>query len=161
MLARIEQLSEKTLICKSVRMSLAMNKTSELWQSFMTEKKAIENTIGTDLYSIQVYDTLEYFNSFNPQTEFTKYAAIAVSSIKSIPNGFSSKVLKSGLYAVFLHKGPVSSFPKTIQYIFNLWLPNSIYELDHRPHFELLGEKYKNNDPTSEEEVWIPIKLKK
>jgi len=27
-------------------------------------------------------------------------------------------------------------------------------------HFELLGEKYKNNHPDSEEEVWIPIKEK-
>jgi AraC family transcriptional regulator len=35
------------------------------------------------------------------------------------------------------------------------------YELDDRPHFEILGDKYKNNDPNSEEEIWIPIKLKK
>jgi hypothetical protein len=28
------------------------------------------------------------------------------------------------------------------------------------PHFEVLGDKYKNNDPSSEEEVWIPIKPK-
>lgn len=29
-----------------------------------------------------------------------------------------------------------------------------------QPHFEVLGEKYKDNDPTSEEEIWIPIKAK-
>ncbi len=39
-------------------------------------------------------------------------------------------------------------------------LPNSEYELENRPHFEVLGEKYKNNDPNSEEEIWIPIKKK-
>jgi AraC family transcriptional regulator len=39
-------------------------------------------------------------------------------------------------------------------------LPNSAYELDDREHFELLGEKYKNNDPNSEEEIWIPIRPK-
>jgi AraC family transcriptional regulator len=33
--------------------------------------------------------------------------------------------------------------------------------LDDRPHFEVLGEKYKNNDPTSEKEIWIPILPKK
>jgi AraC family transcriptional regulator len=38
---------------------------------------------------------------------------------------------------------------------------NSKYLLDNRPHFETLGEKYKNEDPSSEEEVWIPIKLRK
>jgi AraC family transcriptional regulator len=50
--------------------------------------------------------------------------------------------------------------PKTFQYIFGTWLPNSEYVLDNRPHFEILGEKYKNDDPTSEEEIWIPIKAK-
>ena len=34
------------------------------------------------------------------------------------------------------------------------------YTLDDRPHFEILGEKYKNQDPDSEEELWIPIKPK-
>jgi AraC family transcriptional regulator len=42
-------------------------------------------------------------------------------------------------------------------YIFNTWLPQSNYQLAPRPHFEILGEKYKNNHPDSEEEIWIPI----
>jgi AraC family transcriptional regulator len=41
---------------------------------------------------------------------------------------------------------------------FSTWLPDSEYRLDVRPHFEVLGEKYKNDDPESEEEIWIPIK---
>ena len=28
------------------------------------------------------------------------------------------------------------------------------------PHFEILGAQYKNNEPDSEEEIWIPIQLK-
>jgi AraC family transcriptional regulator len=40
------------------------------------------------------------------------------------------------------------------------WLPGSDFVLDTRPHFEVLGDQYKNNDTTSEEEIWIPIKLK-
>ena len=35
---------------------------------------------------------------------------------------------------------------------------HSEYEFDNRPQFEILGEKYKNNAPDSEEEIWIPIK---
>jgi len=46
------------------------------------------------------------------------------------------------------------------QKIYTVWLPASDYVLDNRPHFEVLGDKYKNNDPSSEEEVWIPIKPK-
>jgi AraC family transcriptional regulator len=32
--------------------------------------------------------------------------------------------------------------------------------LDNRPHFEILGEKYKQGSPDSEEEIWIPVKEK-
>jgi AraC family transcriptional regulator len=67
--------------------------------------------------------------------------------------------LKGGLYAVFDYKGP-SDDKSIFQYIYSTWVPKSKYKLDNRPHFEVLGEKYKNNDPESEEEIWIPIQLK-
>jgi AraC family transcriptional regulator len=68
-------------------------------------------------------------------------------------------VLTGGLYAVFDYKG--SNKDNTIfRYIYGEWLPNSEYILANRPHFEVLGDKYKNNDPFSEEEIWIPIKKK-
>lgn len=160
MQVRIEELPKKQLIGKSVRMSLVDNKTGEVWRDFQLNKSVISNTIGTDLYSIQVYENSDYFENFSPQTEFTKWAAIEVADTLNIPNGFTSFELSAGLYAVFVHKGTAQEFQKTFQYIFSQWLPNSDYDLDNRPHFELLGKKYKNNDPSSEEEVWIPI-LKK
>ena len=159
-MVRIAQLPQKTLIGKSLRMSLASNKTHQLWRSFMLDRALIENAVGADLYSVQVYDELLYFTNFSPHTEFTKWAAVEVENHNNIPNGFSALTIEAGLYAVFIHKGTVKEFPKTFQYIFTEWLPGSAYELDNRPHFELLGEAYKNNDPNSEEEVWIPIKKK-
>lgn len=143
-----------------MRMSLAKNRTSELWKSFMIDKAKIDSPIGVTLFSIQVYDTPHYFDTFGPDTEFIKWAAIEVEDPMNIPNGFSAFVLKSGLYAVFIHKGTSAEFPKTFLYILGQWLPQSEYELDDRPHFEILGEKYKNNDPSSEEEVWVPIRKK-
>ncbi len=92
--------------------------------------------------------------------EFEKWAAIEVADHNSIPEGMDSFSLESGLYAVFIHKGAASKGPETFQYIFGNWLPGSSYELDKRPHFEILGEKYKNDDPESEEEIWIPVKKK-
>jgi AraC family transcriptional regulator len=68
-------------------------------------------------------------------------------------------VLKSGLYAVFHYQG-LSTDNRIFVYILGTWLPNSMYDLDARPHFEVLGEKYKNGDPNSEEDIWIPIKPK-
>jgi AraC family transcriptional regulator len=58
----------------------------------------------------------------------------------------------------FYYKGS-STDTRIFQHIFETWLPQSGYELDNRPHFEVLGEKYRNNDPESEEDIYIPIKV--
>jgi AraC family transcriptional regulator len=156
---RIETINEKKLVGKLIKMSLTSNKTHELWHSFMSRRKEIKNNIGSELYSMQVYDPL-YFKNFNPCKEFVKWATIEVSDFENIPSEMKTFILKGGLYAVFLHKGAAITGAKSFQYIFETWLPNSEYILDNRPHFEILGEKYKNDDPDSEEEIWIPIKLK-
>ena len=155
---RIEIFPAKKLIGKRMTMTLANNKTGELWRSFMPRRKEIQNTIGSDLYSMQIYSPL-YFTDFNPTTEFEKWAAIEVTDFDTVPDDMEKHIVASGLYAVFVHKGS-SSDTSTFEHIFTTWLPNSQYILDYRPHFEILGDKYKNDDPTSEEEIWIPIKPK-
>jgi AraC family transcriptional regulator len=157
---KIEILAEKKVIGKKIIMTLSKNRTFELWSSFMPRRKEIKNPATTELLSLQIYDKSLNFKDFNQDTEFEKWAAIEVSGFDYIPEGMETLVLKSGLYAVFNYKGSSQDFSDTFQYIFGTWLPNSNFELDTRPHFEILGEKYKNNDPNSEEEIWIPIKLK-
>ncbi|HTB53402.1 MAG TPA: GyrI-like domain-containing protein [Ferruginibacter sp.] len=158
MYSRIELLLKKKLMGKHLTMSLADNKTYELWHSFMISKKDIKNNITTDLISMQRYDPSLTFSDFNQDTVFEKWAAIEVSDCSIVPAGMEGYILQGGLYAVFIHKGMASDFPKTFQFIFNDWLPNSEYVLDNREHFEILGDKYKNNDPNSEEEIWVPVK---
>ena len=153
---RIAHFEEKKLAGKRLTMSLLENKTGELWKSFMQLRKEIKNNIGNDLYSVQVYDPF-YFEHFNPATTFDKWATIEVSNFENLPESFECFVLPAGLYAVFQRKGMSTDIFKTI---YTEWLPNSEFMLDNRPHFEILGEKYKNGDPDSEEEIWIPIKQK-
>jgi AraC family transcriptional regulator len=157
MVPRIATLPEKQLIGMRTAMSLAQNTTRKLWQRFMPRRKEIEFGTGAPLYSLQVYDPA-YFARFDPAAAFVKWAALEVSQVAQLPEGMEAMVLPGGLYAVFIHKGAASTGAETFQYIFGQWLPGSDYQLDNRPHFELLGEKYKNDDPDSEEEIWIPIK---
>jgi AraC family transcriptional regulator len=157
----IKNLDEKKLIGKRIKMTFADNKTFELWKSFMPGRKEIRNNLTNELISMQVYDNSFDFSNFNQDIIFEKWAAIEVEDFGTIPAEMESYTLTGGLYAVFIHKGAASQGAKTFQYIFGTWLPGSDYLLDNRPHFEILGEKYKNEDPNSEEEVWIPIKPKK
>ena len=157
MYPKIQLLPSKTLLGKRLKMSFSNDRTGELWRSFMPYRKDILHKIGIDLYSMQIFDAMPDFKS---DATFEKWAAVEVSAIETVPEGMETYTLQGGLYAVFLHQGPASAVQKTFGFIFEEWLPNSEYELDDREHFELLGEKYKNNDPDSEEEVWIPIRPK-
>ena len=127
----------------------------ELWGKFMPRRNEIQNALVADLFNIQINP--DNFD-FNPQTEFVKWAAIPVSNFNFLPEGMQSLIVKEGLYAVFNHVGDASKAREIFGYIFGVWLPNSEYEFDNRPQFEILGEKYKSNSPDSEEEIWIPIK---
>lgn len=155
---RIENLKEKKLIGKRLTMSLADNKTGELWKSFMPRRREITNNLTNDLFSLQVYKPT-HFSDYKPTNEFEKWAVVEVTDFENVPNDMETFTLTGGLYAVFDYKGS-STDSSIFQYILGTWLPNSDYLLDNRPHFEILGEKYKNADPNSEEEIWIPIQKK-
>ncbi len=155
---RVEIVNEKKLIGKRLVMNLSDNRTGELWRSFMPGRKEITNNLTNDCISMAIYKP-SYFSDFNPSNEFEKWAAVEVADFKHVPNGMETFTLPAGLYALFHYKGS-STDNRIFQYIFGVWLPGSIYLLDDRPHFEVLGDKYKNADPESEEEIWIPIMTK-
>lgn len=158
MTPRIEIVNEKKLVGKKLTMSFADYRIGELWKSFSPRRKEISNNITDDLISLVIYKPT-HFADFKPTNEFERWATIEVSDFDNVPTEMETVILPDGLYAVFEYKGLNSDY-SIFQYIHGEWLPSSGYILDDRPHFEVLGEKYKNNDPTSEEEIWIPIKTK-
>lgn len=154
----IIQSDAKMLVGKKLQISLVNNLTSYLWRSLLKERNLISHAVSTDLISLQVYPR-NYFTEFSPLTEFEKWAVVEVASFENIPKGMETMCLVKGTYAVFNYQGS-SKDTAIFEYIFSQWIPQSQYVLDDRPHFELLGAKYKNNDPNSEEQIWIPVKEK-
>lgn len=156
---RIEIIEEKIFIGMYEKMSLLENKTFKLFSTFMPRRKEILNAKSTDVIDLKVYPK-EYFLNFNPSNYFTKWALIEVANFENTPKSMQSFTLSEGEYAVFKHQG-LSTDNSIFEYIYGVWLPNSDYILDDRPHFDVLGEKYDRKDPNSEQEIWIPINLKK
>ncbi len=154
---RIEFIQDKRLIGLHLEMSLQTNKTGQLWANFIPRRQEITQVLSSNLISLQNYPP-NYFSHFSISNNFEKWACVEVSPSAHIPYGMNELQLPGGHYAVFDYQG-LSANSQIFEYIFGSWLPSSQYELDHRPHFEVLGEKYKNNDPNSEEEIWIPIKM--
>ncbi len=154
---RIEILEPRKLIGISMEMSLSENKTAELWRQFMTGSSEIKNRVTADFISMQNYGGNW---NFSPDALFTKWAVVEVSSFEDVPPHMKKYLLQGGKYAVFMHHGPASEAPGTMQYIFGEWLPNSEYMPDNREHFEILPQGYNPMDPQAREEIWVPIKEK-
>ncbi len=150
---------EKILLagCKT-RMSFSNNKTGDLWRRFMPQRSAIPHRNGPELYSVEIYDSPAFFSDFDLRREFEKWAAVRVSQMQKLPTGMDHLTIPGGLYAVFQYKGLAADAMPFYQAIYNTWLPGSGFVLDQRPHFARMGEKYKNDDPGSEEEIWVPVR---
>ncbi len=152
---RIEFLPGKTLVGQKIQTSFANNQTRLLWSGFMPKRKTITDAISNDLYAVQIYPN---GMPSDPTEIFVKWATMEVNAGATVPEGMEVLQLPPGNYAVFLHKGSAATGPQAFRYIFMEWLPASGHKLDDRPHFEILGAAYKNDDPQSEEEIWIPVK---
>lgn len=156
---RIEIIEPKKLIGMRMQLSLAQYTVGDLWRKFMPRRNELSNSINLNVISMAIYPP-NYFSSSNEQALFERWASIEVSSFENVPTEMETYTLPGGQYAVFTYKG-LNTNRSVFQEIYSTWLPQSGYELDDRPHFEILGEAYRNNDPNSEEEIWIPVKSKR
>jgi len=149
---KIIKLSEKNLIGMKSHMNHGQyGNIVALWKRFMPNRKAISNTINEEFIALQTYSD---FNNF--EASFDIMACVEVSDLETIPEAMEAFTIPEGKYAVFLQKGMDAS--ATYQRIMREWLPSSGYAIDDRPHFQVMGEKYKNGSPDSEEDFYVPIK---
>jgi AraC family transcriptional regulator len=145
--------AEKFVIGMSSKMKQnEYHKITELWQGFMPRKKEIENIISNEVIAIQIYPE---DMDLNPGA-YEIWACAEVEKVTEIPNEMRAFTISSGTYAVFHLKG--IDIYGLYQQIMTDWLPTSGYNIDNRPHFQVMGDMYKNGSPDSEEDVYVPIK---
>ncbi len=70
-------------------------------------------------------------------------------------------VVSADLYAIFKHVGSAGTVAKTYGNIFGTCFPQSSYQLSNRPHLAVMPANYNPHAEDAEEEIWIPIELKK
>lgn len=153
---RIVDLDPLRLVGIHRSMSLASDETPTLWKSFIPALNTLIGRVGDHLISLQEYPE-DFFRFFQPDRRFEKWALAEIAEGASLPEKMETITI-GGRYAVFTFQGTSVEFGAAVQQILMHWLPESGYELDNRPHFEWLGDRYKRNDPRSEEEIWIPIR---
>ena len=154
---RIETIEGKWVVGICSPMSAGGIDTAQLWGRFMPRRGEIKQRASANYLAMRVYHS-SAGEALTAVTRFDEWAVVEVSDVVDLPSGMDSYSLPGGAYAVFVHRGPAETFPETTRYVYGVWLPNSAYVLDDRPHFAVMGPDYRPDDPEAEEELWVPIR---
>jgi AraC family transcriptional regulator len=90
--------------------------------------------------------------------EFEYIAGVQVTRQDRLPASFRCVEIKPHRYAVFEHKGHISTLHQTFHSIWNKWLPESGFEAADAPEFERYSEDFDPGAGTGVVEIWLPVK---
>ena len=74
-----------------------------------------------------------------------------------LPRGFGRIRIPEQRYAVFTHTDHVSSIRRTVNTIWNQWLPASGLKAADAPNFERYDEKFDPATGNGGFEIWVPV----
>lgn len=152
---------DRKLIGIHCQTSSVQNNIPMLWQVFIRRQHEIDSALDNGRFGISGYRDFNP-NQFSVSAMIDKWATIEVSTLDKIPDGMVAYELSGGMYARFRHQGGKQNVQMSFEYIYSTWLPNSIYEIDDRDHFEHYPRDYKGpENPDSELFIFLPIRLKR
>lgn len=121
----------------------------ELWKHFAPHIGRIPGQVGQAAYGISSMrgGTIDYI------------AGVEVADGPDLPDGFSKVRQTATIYAVFEHRGHVSTISDMVGAIINDWLPNSGWAIAPGPQvIERYGEDFDPNTSSGLTEILIPLK---
>ncbi|PJI84648.1 AraC family transcriptional regulator [Yoonia maricola] len=88
---------------------------------------------------------------------FRYVAGFAGIANTAIPKGMDDVMIPAGKYAVFVHKGHIADFPKTVYTVWNKALPDAGLTPRQAPEFELYDHRFDVTTGRGVVELWIPV----
>lgn len=122
----------------------------ELWEKLMPHLGRIPGQKGEVMYGVGY--------NFDGEGGFDYIAGVEISKLDDLPDSYRWVEIQPQYYAVFEHKGPLTTLPQTFRYICDTWLPQSGYTATDAPEFERYSEDYNPKLNTGKLEIWLPIK---
>jgi predicted transcriptional regulator YdeE/DNA-binding transcriptional MerR regulator len=92
-----------------------------------------------------------------PDGGFEYVAGFPVSQVEDIPAGFVVRQVPEYTYAVFAHRGDLAGLGKTYEYIYEVWLPQSGFQLAAKIDFEYYDQDFKDFAPDSVFYIYVPV----
>jgi len=89
---------------------------------------------------------------------FDYVVGIEVTDFSDLPRDFYRVRVPAHKYAVFAHREHISTIRRTVNTIWNKWLPASGHEIADAPNFERYGPEFDARSGNGGLEIWVPIK---
>ncbi|TIS47342.1 AraC family transcriptional regulator [Mesorhizobium sp.] len=89
---------------------------------------------------------------------FDYVAGVEVADFSDLPKDFCRVRVPAQKYAVFAHREHISTIRRTVNTIWNKWLPASGHEIADAPEFERYGPEFDPHSGNGGLEIWVPVK---
>lgn len=119
------------------------------WQRFGPYFGKVPKQVGNIAYGA-CYDADDAGN-------FDYLCGVEVSDFSTLPAELIRLRIKAQRYAVFTHREHISTLRRTMNTIWNSWLPASGYAPANAPDFERYDEKFDPVSGLGGLEIWLPI----
>ena len=88
---------------------------------------------------------------------FDYIAGVEVADFSDLSREFGRVRISEQKYAVFTHRDHISSIRRTVNTIWNHWLPESGLKLADAPNFERYDENFDPVTGNGGLEIWVPV----
>jgi AraC family transcriptional regulator len=120
------------------------------WQRFLPHFGRVPGQIGKVAYGVCC--------NGDDDGNFDYICGVEVPDFSRLPPEFSRVRIPPQRYAVFTHKGHISTIRGTWNAIWNHWMATSGHERADAPDFERYGENFDSVTGYGGLEIWIPVR---
>jgi AraC family transcriptional regulator len=121
-----------------------------LWHRFHQSVANIPGRVGKVAYGVCC--------NGDDAGNFDYIAGVEVTDFSDLPREFSRVRIPEQKYAVFIHQDHISAIRRTINTIWNRWLPASGLKAADAPSFERYDEKFDPPTGNGGLEIWVPVR---
>ena len=120
------------------------------WQRYHQKVDEIPDRVGNVAYGVCC--------NGDDSGNFDYIAGVEVSDFSNLPREFSRVRIPEQKYAVFTHSEHISTIRRTVNTIWNHWLPASGMRAADAPSFERYDETFDPSTGNGGLEIWIPVR---
>jgi len=122
-----------------------------LWQRFQQSVDEIPGRVGKVAYGVCC--------NGDDAGNFDYIAGVEVSDFSDLPREFSRVRIPEQKYAIFTHREHISTIRRSVNTIWNHWLPASGFKVADAPNFERYDEKFDPLTGNGGLEIWVPVRV--